>query len=57
MTAALLVAWWALLPTLGPADPLLPTPPPAPPTYVITDNGERIDCTPNYQTCWRSTTP
>lgn len=49
MIAPLLIAWWALLPNI---DPGLPTPPPPLPTYVIDGNGERLDCTPNYQTCW-----
>lgn len=33
----------------APATPVLPPPLP---TYVINGDGGRIDCVPNYQTCW-----
>lgn len=50
LTTMILAGWVALSPPTTP--PGLPTLPPPLPTYVVTDNGERLDCTPNYETCW-----
>lgn len=35
---------------------LLPTVPPALPTYIVKDDGTHIDCGPNYRWCWENRT-
>lgn len=42
----------ALLIALAPGDATTPSPPPLP-TYVIQGDGTRIDCTSNYEFCWK----
>lgn len=44
------LAWLVLGPS---GDPGLPTIPPPLPTYVIQNDGTRLDCTPNYTYCWK----
>jgi hypothetical protein len=45
LTAFMLSPYWT-------PDPGLPTVPPPLPTSIVTDNGTRLECTPNYQQCW-----
>jgi hypothetical protein len=36
---------------------LLPTTPPALPTYIVKDDGTRVSCGPNYRWCWENQQP
>ncbi|QHB47795.1 hypothetical protein KHO61_gp084 [Mycobacterium phage Mangeria] len=47
-----MMALVALVLSLPPIDPGLPTPPPPLPTYIVEDDGIRMQCGPNFRWCW-----
>jgi hypothetical protein len=54
MTASILAVIIMLSP--GNTAPSTPEIPPPLPTYVTNGDGSRMNCTPNYQSCWPDTT-